>query len=56
MDNYESLPFRAFTSRSEADKAINSLRGILLGINFDYEINDLELKELSIYTSNMINQ
>lgn len=46
MQNYESLPFREFTSKSEADKAINSLRGILLGINFDHEINDLELKEL----------
>ena len=47
MDNYESLPFKQFTAKSEADKAINSLKGILLGINFDHEINDLELKELS---------
>lgn len=46
MSNYESLPFRQFTAKSEADKAINSLKGILLGINLDHEVNDLELKEL----------
>lgn len=52
MENYESLPFRQFTAKSEADKAINSLKGILLGINLDNEVNDLELKELDNWCRN----
>lgn len=43
---YENLAFRLFTSRSEADKAINSLKGILIGINLDGTINTSEIKEL----------
>lgn len=46
MENYDSLYFRKFTSKSEADKAINSLKGILIGINFDAVINDIEIQEL----------
>ncbi|OOQ56728.1 DEAD/DEAH box helicase [Mucilaginibacter pedocola] len=43
---YEDMAFRKFTSKSEADKAINSLKGILLGINMDGEVNDAEVAEL----------
>jgi hypothetical protein len=46
MNKYDVLDFRKFTSRSEADKAINSLKGILMGFNFDAIINDLEIQEL----------
>jgi hypothetical protein len=46
MDNYDNLGFRRFTTRSEADKAINSLKGILMGMDFDLFINDKEIKEL----------
>jgi hypothetical protein len=46
MENYDDLNFRRFTSRSEADKAINSLKGILMGVNFDIVINDIEIQEL----------
>lgn len=34
------------TSKSQADKAINSLKGILLGINLDNIVNKDEIKEL----------
>ncbi|MBS1535790.1 MAG: BRCT domain-containing protein [Bacteroidetes bacterium] len=34
------------TARSQADKAINSLKGILLGINMDAIVDDNEIKEL----------
>ncbi|RFZ84530.1 hypothetical protein DYU05_02620 [Mucilaginibacter terrenus] len=46
MESYENLSFRTFTTKSEADKAINSLKGILLGIQFDKEINEAEISEL----------
>ncbi len=35
-----------FTSRAEADKAVNSLRGILEGMLMDGKINDQEVNEL----------
>jgi hypothetical protein len=44
--SYEETEYRKFTFKSEADKAINSLKGILLGINLDNEINEAELKEV----------
>lgn len=47
MGNYDNLEFRQFTSRSEADKAINTLKGILQGISFDSVINDIEIDELN---------
>ena len=46
MSSYEDFEFRRFTAKSECDKALNTLNGILLGIEFDHVINDLELKEL----------
>ncbi|GAA4443322.1 hypothetical protein GCM10023188_43890 [Pontibacter saemangeumensis] len=44
--NYDSLVYRKHTTRSEADKAINSLKGILQGIKLDGEVNASEVKEL----------
>ena len=49
LAQYDDLPFRKFTSRSEADKAINSLKGILLGISMDGEVNTAELNELKFW-------
>ena len=46
---YDDLSFRKFTSRSEADKAINSLKGILLGISMDGVVNTAELNELKLW-------
>ncbi len=44
METNENLEYRIFTRKAEADKAINSLRGILKGVNLD--INEAELLEL----------
>ncbi|MDX5422145.1 MAG: BRCT domain-containing protein [Hymenobacteraceae bacterium] len=46
---YDSLAFRQHTTRSEADKAINSLKGILEGIRLDGEVNTAELNELQAW-------
>lgn len=40
------------TSRARADKAINSLKGILLGINLDKEVNQEEINELKKWAEN----
>ena len=40
------------TSRARADKAINSLKGILIGINLDQEVNKIEVNELQKWASN----
>lgn len=40
------LSYRKFTSKAEADKAINSLKGILLGIGFDKVVSPHEIIEL----------
>jgi len=37
------------SSKSQADKAISSLKGILLGINFDSEVNENEITELECW-------
>jgi|SRR5690554_691958 len=37
---------QVITSKSQADKAINSLKGILLGINLDKVVNSNEINEL----------
>ena len=37
---------KIYTSKAQADKAINSLKGILLGINLDNEVNEKEIIEL----------
>ena len=47
-----NLEYRKYTSKSEADKAINSLKGILLGIKADNRVSKTELSELSCWCSN----
>ena len=40
------------TNKSQADKAINSLKGILLGINLDGKVTSGELNELKLWAEN----
>lgn len=47
MNNLNEQEFKVFTAKQEADKAINSLKGILLGINLDNEVNQEEINELN---------
>ncbi len=47
--DYNNLEYRRFTSRSEADKALNSLNGLLTGIAIDNVVEDQELKELDVW-------
>jgi hypothetical protein len=47
MDSAEELSYRVFTAKSENDKAINSLKGLLLGISLDKEVHDSEIIELN---------
>ncbi|MFT3793303.1 hypothetical protein [Flavobacterium sp.] len=47
MENLETLTYRIYTTKSENDKAINSLKGLLSGINLDGEVNDREILELN---------
>lgn len=42
----DTKTIQIITSKSQADKAINSLKGILLGINLDNIVNKDEIKEL----------
>ena len=51
MKNYDDFEFQKFTTRSQADKAINSLKGLLLGIKLDSEVNVSEIKELESWCS-----
>lgn len=46
MDALEQFKIQIYTSKAQADKAINSLKGILLGINSDGQINAKEIEEL----------
>lgn len=52
MNSAEKLDFRIYTTKSEADKAINSLKGILYGINIDNEVNESEINELKLWAKN----
>jgi len=52
MESHKDLEYRVFTTRAEADKAISSLRGILIGISLDGVITDEELNELDQWCSN----
>jgi NAD-dependent DNA ligase len=47
MNELSQKELEVFTSKARADKAINSLKGILLGINLDEQVNDKEIKELN---------
>jgi len=46
MNTIDEQALRIFTAKSQADKAINSLKGILLGINMDNEVSPAEVNEL----------
>lgn len=46
MNNVDQELLKIYTSKSQADKAISSLKGILLGINLDNEVNEKEINEL----------
>lgn len=46
MNNVDEKVLKIFTAKSQADKAISSLKGILLGINLDNEVNEKEINEL----------
>jgi len=52
MQNLDPLTYRLYTTKSENDKAINSLKGLLLGINLDGEVNDYEIIELNTWVEN----
>ena len=46
MKDIDQQVLMIYTAKSQADKAISSLKGILLGINLDKEINEKEINEL----------
>lgn len=46
MSTLKQEELMVVTTKARADKAISSLKGILLGINSDKEVNDQEIKEL----------
>lgn len=46
MNKIDEQSLKIYTAKAQADKAISSLKGILLGINLDEEINDKEINEL----------
>lgn len=42
---------KIFTAKAQVDKAISSLKGILLGINLDSEVNEKEINELKKWSA-----
>lgn len=46
MRDYDSFEFRKFTKKSELEKTLHTLEGILKGISIDAEINSSEINEL----------
>ncbi|GAA4274381.1 BRCT domain-containing protein [Aquimarina gracilis] len=52
MSELSQKELEVFTSKARADKAINSLKGILLGINLDKQINEKEINELKKWVEN----
>jgi len=51
FEDYDSLAFRKYTSKSEFDKAVHTLEGILKGIVIDSQVNSKELNELKAWCS-----
>lgn len=47
MDNYDLLEFRKYMRKSEVEKAVNTLEGILRGILLDNKLNLAENEEYS---------
>ncbi|MFN6072839.1 MAG: BRCT domain-containing protein [Bacteroidota bacterium] len=52
MENIEDLGYRRYTSKAEANKAFNTLCGIVEGIAMDNKINDNEIRELESWCEN----
>lgn len=52
MSELNQKELEVFTSKARADKAINSLKGILLGINLDEQVNETEINELKKWAEN----
>lgn len=46
IKNYDSMYFRKYTGKSERDKAIATLKGILSGITLDGKVDRSEIEEL----------
>ena len=53
MRNYDTMEFRKYTSKSEIQKALNTLKGIIEGISLDSNLNNIELDELEAWCFNM---
>ncbi|HEX8516991.1 MAG TPA: BRCT domain-containing protein [Bacteroidia bacterium] len=49
----EEISYQIYTGKQNADKAISILKGILLGINLDNEINEKEVKELNKWVDSL---
>lgn len=59
MNKTDEQDYKVFTGRQEADKAMHTLKGILLGMNMDGEINAKEITELQKWAAdhrNLINK
>jgi len=50
MSNINDYALKIYTAKAQADKAISSLKGILLGINADEVVNEKEINELKNWT------
>lgn len=46
MSSHDAMGYRKYTYKSEFDKAIHTLKGIIMGIALDKEINKFEIEEL----------
>ncbi len=46
LENEDIQKLRKFTTKSEANKALNTIKGLVEGISIDNEINDTEVQEL----------
>jgi len=51
MKDIDTLTLNVYTSKSRADKAISSLKGLLLGINLDGDVNEAEINELKLWAA-----
>lgn len=53
MRNYDTMEFRKYTSKSEIQKSLNTLKGLIEGISLDSNYNTIELDELDAWCFNM---
>jgi hypothetical protein len=59
INELDSKSYRRFTKKSELDKAVHTLVGIIQGIVADHQVSSEEIDELSHWCSlhkNMINK